>query len=77
MAYLGLVGAGAAILNGAPLVARLFGDGWYSSSAARVLFIGFTNLVAIHHDFIDGAVWKFRNQKVRQELFRHLEARTA
>lgn len=34
-------------------------------------------LVAIHHYFIDGAVWKLRNQKVRQELFRHLEARTA
>ena len=76
VAYLGLVMAGMAILNGAPLAARLFGDGWYSSPDARVLFIAFTNLVAIHHYFIDGAVWKLRNAKVRQELFRHLETRT-
>lgn len=72
VAYFGLVVAGAAILNGAPLAARIFGDGWYSSPDARVLFIAFTNLVAIHHYFIDGAVWKLRNAKVREELFRHL-----
>ncbi len=77
LGYLGLVVAGAAILNGAPLAAHLFGEGWYSSPDARVLFIAFTNCVAIHHYFIDGAVWKLRNEKVRQELFRHLEARTA
>lgn len=71
--YLGLVVAGAAILNGAPLAARWIGEGWYSTPDARAIFMAFTNCVAIHHYFIDGAVWKLSNPKVRRELFRHVE----
>jgi hypothetical protein len=74
VAYLALVVAGAAILNGAPLAARLFGEGWYSTPDARAIFMAFTNCVAIHHYFIDGAVWKLSNPKVRRELFRHVGA---
>ncbi len=70
--YLALVGAGAAILNGAPLAARWLGEGWYSTPDARAIFMAFTNCVAIHHYFIDGAVWKLSNPKVRGELFRHV-----
>ncbi|MEZ4278911.1 MAG: hypothetical protein R3F21_04730 [Myxococcota bacterium] len=71
--YLGLVVAGAAILNGAPLAARWIGEGWYSTPDARAIFMAFTNCVAIHHYFIDGAIWKLSNPKVRRELFRHVE----
>lgn len=74
--YLGLVVAGASILNGAPLAARLFGEGWYSTPDARAVFMAFTNCVAIHHYFVDGAIWKLRDPKVRHALFRHLEAET-
>lgn len=70
--YAGLVVAGAAILNGAPLAARWLGDGWYSTPDARAIFLAFTNCVAIHHYFIDGAVWKLSNPKVRRELFSHV-----
>ncbi len=73
VAYLALVVAGAVILNGAPLAARWLGEGWYSTSDARAIFMAFTNCVAIHHYFIDGAVWKLSNPKVRRELFRHLD----
>ena len=71
-AYLALVLAGATILNGAPLAARWLGEGWYSTPDARAIFMAFTNCVAIHHYFIDGAIWKLSNPKVRGELFRHV-----
>lgn len=74
LVYLALVGAGAAILNGAPLAARWLGEGWYSTPDARAIFMAFTNCVAIHHYFIDGAVWKLSNPKVRGELFSHVTA---
>jgi hypothetical protein len=75
--YLALVVAGTAFLNGPPLAAHWLGEGWYSTPDARAIFMAFTNCVAIHHYFIDGAVWKLSNPKVRRELFRHLdEART-
>ena len=70
--YLALVVAGAVFLNGAPLAAHWLGEGWYSTPDARAIFMAFTNCVAIHHYFIDGAVWKLSNPKVRRELFRHL-----
>jgi hypothetical protein len=73
LAYVGLVIAGAVILNGAPLAARIFGDGWYSTPDARAIFMAFTNCVAIHHYFVDGAIWKLRSPKVRRELFSHLD----
>jgi len=73
LVYLALVVAGAAILNGAPLAARWLGNGWYSTPDARAIFMAFTNCVAIHHYFIDGAIWKLSNPKVRRELFRHLD----
>jgi hypothetical protein len=70
--YLGLALAGAFFLQGPPLAAHAFGPGWYSSPDARVLFQGFVACIAIHHYFIDGAVWRLRNPKVRGELLRHL-----
>lgn len=73
VAYAALVVAGAAILNGAPLAARILGEGWYSTPDARAIFMAFTNCVAIHHYFIDGAIWKLSNPKVRGELFRHID----
>ena len=30
-------------------------------------------IVNIHHYFVDGAIWKISNPKVRQDLFAHLE----
>lgn len=74
LVYLGLVVAGALILNGAPLAARTFGEGWYSTPDFRAVFMAFTNCVAIHHYFVDGAIWKLRDPRVRRDLFRHLEA---
>ncbi|MFO0688939.1 MAG: hypothetical protein U0900_09535 [Myxococcota bacterium] len=71
--YLGLVVGGGLILNGAPLAARIFGEGWYSTPDARAIFMAFTNCVAIHHYFVDGAIWKLRDPAVRRDLFRHLE----
>ena len=70
--YLALVAVGAVILSGPPLAAQLFGHGWYSTPDARAIFIAVTNCVAIHHYFIDGAIWKLSNPKVRQELFAHI-----
>lgn len=71
--YLALVAVGAVLLSGPPLAAQFFGNGWYSTPDARVIFIAFTNCVAIHHYFIDGAVWKLSNPKVRQQLFAHVK----
>ncbi|MBK7950606.1 MAG: hypothetical protein IPK00_18065 [Deltaproteobacteria bacterium] len=70
--YAGLVVAGGLVLNGAPLAARIFGEGWYSTADARAIFMAFTNCVAIHHYFVDGAIWKLRSPKVRHDLFSHL-----
>jgi len=75
VAYLGLVVAGAAILFGPPLATRWLGPGWYSAPDVREIFVAFTNCVAIHHYFIDGAVWKLSNPKVSRELFSHLGGR--
>ncbi|MFK7896418.1 MAG: hypothetical protein AB8G23_11310 [Myxococcota bacterium] len=69
--YLALVVVGAILLSGPPLAAQAFGNGWYSTPNARAIFIAFTNCIAIHHYFIDGAIWKISNPKVRQELFAH------
>ena len=70
--YAGLVVCGAIVLHGPPLAAHAFGPGWYSNQTARLLFAGFASCIAIHHYFIDGAVWKLGNPKVRRELLRHL-----
>ncbi|MGY8736469.1 MAG: hypothetical protein ACKVIW_03000, partial [bacterium] len=64
--------AGGVFLHGPPLAAMALGEGWYSNDTARVLFQGFISCVAIHHYFIDGAIWKLSNPKVRGELFSHL-----
>lgn len=69
--YLALVLVGAVVLSGPPLAAQAFGNGWYSTPNARAIFIAFTNCIAIHHYFIDGAIWKISNPKVRKELFAH------
>jgi hypothetical protein len=73
--YAGLVAIGLVVLHGPPLAAHAFGPGWYSNDVARSLFTAFAACVAIHHYFIDGAVWKLRNPKVRRELLSHLESR--
>jgi hypothetical protein len=70
--YGGLVLCGAMVLHGPPLATYAFGEGWYSSNTARLLFTGFVSCIAIHHYFIDGAVWKLSNPKVRRELLSHL-----
>jgi hypothetical protein len=72
LVYGGLVLAATIFLHGPPLAAHAFGPGWYSSDNARLLFTAFASCVAIHHYFIDGAVWKLRNPKVRRELLSHL-----
>ncbi len=71
--YAGLVVVGLVFLHGPPLAAHAFGPGWYSGDTARSLFTAFTACVAIHHYFIDGAVWKLRNPKVQRELLQHLD----
>ena len=59
-------------LHGPPLAAMAFGEGWYSTDTAQLLFQGFASCIAIHHYFVDGAIWKLSNPKVRGELFSHL-----
>lgn len=75
--YTGLVLSGLFVLHGPPLAATAFGPGWYSNDTARMLFTGFAACVAIHHYFIDGAVWKLSNPKVRRELLSHLDSHRA
>jgi hypothetical protein len=72
LAYVGLVLAGSVVLFGPILATRWLGPGWYSTPSVREVFAAFTNCVAIHHYFIDGAVWKLSNPTVRRELFSHL-----
>ena len=76
LVYAALVIVGAVILHGPPLAAHAFGEGWYSTPRARVLLLGLTTCIAIHHFFVDGAVWKIRNPRVSRSLFSHLEKRT-
>lgn len=70
--YGGLVLAGAILLHGPPLVAHAWGHGWYSTPTMQQLFQGFVACIAIHHYFVDGAIWRLSNPKVRGELLRHL-----
>ncbi len=77
LVYGGLVLAGAVILHGPPLAAHAFGEGWYSTPRARVLLLALTSCVAIHHYFVDGAIWKLRNPRVRRSLFSHVRPRDA
>jgi len=67
-----LVLVGASFLHGPPLAAHAFGHGWYSTPTMQQLFQGFVACVAIHHYFVDGAVWKLSNPRVRGELLSHL-----
>jgi len=68
------------------LYLTLLGSGWLVFELARfvpmttpqekVLQIGLGLLaviVNIHHYFVDGAIWKISNPKVRQDLFAHLK----
>ena len=73
LVYAGLVLAGLVFLHGPPLAAHTFGHGWYSTPGAQLLFQGFVSCVAIHHYFVDGAIWKLSNPKVRGELLSHLK----
>ena len=73
LVYLALAAAGAFFLHGPPIAAHAFGHGWYSTPAMQQLFQGFISCVAIHHYFVDGAVWKLSNPKVRGELLSHLK----
>lgn len=70
--YLALVAVGAVVLHGPPLAAHAFGEGWYSTSEARRVFLAVTHCVAIHHYFVDGAIWHLRDASVRRPLFAHL-----
>ena len=72
LTFAGIALAGGIFLHGPPLAAMALGEGWYSNDTARLLFRGFIACVAIHHYFIDGAIWKLSNPKVRGELFSHL-----
>jgi len=72
LVYLGLIVAGVVFLHGPPFAAHAFGHGWYSTPHAQTLFQGFISCVAIHHYFVDGAIWKLSNPKVRGELLSHL-----
>jgi hypothetical protein len=72
LVYGTLVLCGSIVLHGPPLATQAFGEGWYSNDTARLLFAGFASCIAIHHYFIDGAVWKLSNPKVRRELLSHL-----
>lgn len=72
LVYACLVLAGGLFLHGPPLAAHAFGHGWYSTPGAQILFQGFISCIAIHHYFVDGAIWKLSNPKVRGELLRHL-----
>ncbi len=73
LVYGGLAFAGMVLLHGPPMTAHAFGHGWYSTPAMQQLFQGFISCVAIHHYFVDGAVWKLSNPKVRGELLSHLQ----
>ena len=73
LVYACLVAAGAIFLHGPPFAAHAFGHGWYSTPGAQLLFQGFISCIAIHHYFVDGAIWKLSNPKVRGELLRHLK----
>lgn len=73
LVYAALVVAGLVLLHGPPLAAHAFGHGWYSTPNAQELFRGFVACVAIHHYFVDGAIWKLSNPKVRGELLSHLK----
>ena len=68
------------------LYLALLGSGWLVFELARfvpmttpqekVLQVGLGLLaviVNIHHYFVDGAIWKISNPKVRQDLFAHLK----
>ncbi len=55
------------------IATMISGPGWYSEPHARLSFQALASCLAIHHYFIDGAVWKLRNPEVRRELFSHLE----
>ncbi len=43
----------------------------------RRTLLAYLGLVVAGAAILNGAVWKLRNEKVRKELFRHLDTRTA
>lgn len=73
LVFAGLVVAGAVTLHMPPLATLALGDGWWNTETSWNVFRGFAAIVAIHHYFVDGAIWKLSNPKVRGELFRHLD----
>jgi hypothetical protein len=75
--YLALVAVGAIVLHGPPLATHALGEGWYSSATMRQMLAVLTHCVGIHHYFVDGAIWKLRDESVRRALFAHLPAREA
>lgn len=51
---------------------------WLAARAAVALPAGIAgvlvgDMLAIHHYFVDGCIWKLSNREVRRELFAHLE----
>ena len=51
---------------------------WLAAKSAAALPIGVAgvligDMLAIHHYFVDGCIWKLSNREVRRELFAHLE----
>jgi hypothetical protein len=76
LTYLGLVVLGALVLHGPPLAAHAFGEGWYSTPPMRRLLLAITHCVAIHHYFVDGAIWHLGDASVRKPLFAHLHRPT-
>ena len=72
--YAVLVVWGAALMFGPFVLVSLVGQGWYSTPRAWELFGIVTSAIAIHHYFVDGAIWHLRDAAVRRSLFAHLEA---
>ncbi len=73
LVYVGLVVLGAVVLHGPPLTTHALGEGWYSTDEVRRSLLAVTHCVGIHHYFVDGAIWRLRDRRVREELFSHLE----
>ncbi len=73
LVFAGLLVAAAITLHAPPLATLALGDGWWNTESVWNLFRAFAAIVAIHHYFVDGAIWKLSNPKVRGELLRHLD----
>jgi len=71
--YSYLVVWGAILMFAPMLLVTTVGEGWYTTP--RVLQVSgiLSSAIAIHHYFVDGAIWHLRDAAVRRSLFAHLE----